>query len=416
MSGKRESPETKKMNINRPRGEIDTSLPFVSVKEAVDHFDGRPSPWIPLHLLRLASAAHHHNESFDMENMEEQALQLERDLTTKEHQTRNVLKELESAKRLVESLKLNLIPELSSFNSTPDRTSDENSSYASTISSSVSPTQMYNELSQAKQSLNRTSSDLASIQSSLESVNMTLRKDKIMLEKMQVQNSGKKIETVDIINLCNELNDVSFEAEQFKKMTEASRYEVMKAMAEIESTKYSIKMAEMRLNAAKKMEEAAKAIEDIAIAERNHLLDGEDSSDNYGFNEYRAFDRKAKQAENGPVLEKFEERKEVFSRNNNAAKFKFRNSYAGHRDPDSRLGGVGSLGDVLRRKLVVRDAEDRSERVSLSQMLRGQVVRHEKARVEVNVEEEKRYFFHRKKFGFIQVPVYTKQSSKKVRS
>ncbi|PHU21333.1 hypothetical protein BC332_06440 [Capsicum chinense] len=103
-----------------------------------------------------------------------------------------------------------------------------------------------------------------------------------------------------------ELQQLSSDAEQFKKMTEASSYEVMKAMSEIERTKASIRMAEMRLRAAKKMEEAAKAVEAIAFADRKTLLDGKNSSAvvqhategiTIPYEEYYALAWKAQQAE-----------------------------------------------------------------------------------------------------------------------
>lgn len=268
-----------------------------------------------------------YNEVFNVEKMEGHAVQLERDLIMKEQETLSVLKELEAAKRYVEYLKVNLMQEVPSFCATPDinlereiTVSNEESAERLSLCPVPSPGLIFTELNQAKSSLSKTSVDLNVIRASVESLNKKLRKEGILLEmrtKPQVPNSEgalsnivEKVETKGGLqsstNISKELNLVNFEDEQFKKMTEASRYEVMKAMAEIERTKNSIKMAEMRLNAAKKMEEAAKAVEAISLAEKTSLLNGENSSDvllhkpneiTLSFEEYQSLTRKAQQGE-----------------------------------------------------------------------------------------------------------------------
>lgn len=451
------NPETKKM-VN-PRVEIDTSPPFGSVEEAVTHFGGKGS-WIPHHLLRLTR---NHIEDYDFDKVEEQATQIEKDLLVKERETLGVLQELENTKKFVEGLKLKLVKDVSECMGTPDKIRP---------CPPPSPGLIQMELNQAKLNLNRSTNDLALIRSSVESLNDKMKKEKNPIRKpleMQadlthiVENKSdyKKLE-----NILKELRVVNFEAEQFKNISEAAKYEMMKAMSEIEQTKNSINMVEMRLTAARKMEEAARAVEAITFAEikANKKPNGVTLS----FEEYSCLTQKAQ------LIEEISKRRLRMKRAEETTKeivhgqsskendgkiegktieqngmrqydqismLKFKNSYppCGNTDPQPLDGSdpnlveektvpvmrsTISIGDILSRKLILQDdivvgnnAQTNSERqqVTLSQMLRDQsglILQPKKGLKEGIIR--KQFVSQRKRFGFIDISLpLTRQSKKK---
>ena len=406
----------------------------------------------------------------------------------KQQETLDVLKDLEATKRFVEDLRLKLkILDLHSddqkISSSPPAAIKEMNKENS--GSNSSPDLILMELKQAKLNLSKTTTDLAVIRDSVESLNRKMKQEKISLEKKtqekMVTNSTIRPPVVvaqtqsgggfeNPTTISRELQQLNSEAEQFIKMAEAAKFEVLRAMSGIEQTKNCMKTAEMRLVAAKKMEEAARAAEAVALAEIRAFSGGaasEAAASGIMVSFADEMTPRKKAADHPMILRKLEEateevavsksaleealnRVETANRRKMAVEEALRrlkmvehhHHHHHHEEQRNRAvqssqlfnGGARpilrpsiSIGDALSRKLTIPEelgVREGHKKVSLSQMLHGQSGTLSPPppppppATAAEKEDEidlKQYFAKSRKFGFIHLSLpMTKQSKKKM--
>ncbi|XP_028764549.1 WEB family protein At2g38370-like [Neltuma alba] len=305
------------------RVQIDTSAPFESVKEAVTRFEGL-GVWTSIH-DNLSTLEQQGAPEHDTGKLEEEAAVLEKELILKEKETLDVLKELESTKRLVEDLKSRLQKEeCEAYLKNKEEDKENQVNQLDTLNRGFSPYLssepglILMELKQAKLNLTKTTNDIADVRASVVSLNKKLKTERASLERTRerLTHSSSKLSSLeeelsqtrlklqaakdDPSDITKELHRLCSEAEQFKRMGEAAKSEVLRTMSEIERTKSMIRTAELRVVAARKMKAAARAAESASLAEINVLSNNlTDSSQvvTLSFEEYHALTSKALEAE-----------------------------------------------------------------------------------------------------------------------
>ncbi|XP_011011144.1 PREDICTED: WEB family protein At2g40480 isoform X2 [Populus euphratica] len=243
------------------RAEIDTSPPFGSVKEAVTRFGGS-GPWVPYY-YRIGES--YGVEDIDIKKVEEQAAELEKHLIVKELETLDVLEELGTTKRVVEELKQQLQKEALRCMTVPDEPMS---------SPAIKEMNKGNYSFHVNNSEQRLISLSPCPTASPDLILMELKQAKLNLGGLSLEEELKQARTKP--HIADNV-ETDYKAGHLMKMDEVQKTEVLKGML-AENIKTNIRTAELRLLAAKKMEEAARAAEAVALAEIKALSTDESSS------------------------------------------------------------------------------------------------------------------------------------------
>ncbi|KAF8099793.1 hypothetical protein N665_0237s0046 [Sinapis alba] len=389
---------------------VDTSAPFESVREVATRFGGFGF-WKPSSHSNILEPSQN-----DVDEANNVASELEKELIAKEGEALKVLKSLETTKAIVEELK-------SKLHGKEDKENCDMN--------------VLKELNQAKTSLCKTTEDLAAIRESVELLNKRLEEERAALEKTR-----ERLNSENAAEISKEIERLSYEALEFSKTGEDARFAVDKAVCEIEQTRNKIKAAEMRLVAARKMKEAARAAEAVAIAEikavtrrrRGTLQEEILEKIEETAQEIRSSRRTIEEGlERVNSVKMEEETQWKWSEHRRRSSSSYKGKYKNRRETvlmdinglSMMMNGDGtssssvvvlkptmSIGQILSRKLLLADesAMMMNGRVSLGQILGKTNV---KERNGEGKDKEKKVNGKRKRFGLAKLSVMLNKESKK---
>ncbi|KAJ3703158.1 hypothetical protein LUZ61_006863 [Rhynchospora tenuis] len=273
------------------RGEVDTSSPFVSVKEAVTHFGGGAATSPVAQWRPNVPQFHLRPEEIELMKIEEETVKLEMELFVKERETVKVLRELEVTKQRIDLLNLQL--EKETFDKKLPlalRTREEKfpvllhykDATTRNLDRQKSPNSTLIELQQAKVNLNRNTAQILKNKIEEERLSMEKTRERVRLKatkatvleqdlnKLISELENKKASKTDIQAQIKQINS---EKEKYREMKEVYKSEISTLIAEIEEAKSRTKTVQVRLLVAQKMKEASNTAEALALSEIKSLTD-----------------------------------------------------------------------------------------------------------------------------------------------